>query len=116
MNSLFTYFSPFEQFVITPVIPVNLFILAQQLHIMSVPAIDFTISNVTLILFLIFFIATLVIKVIKSPVNLFILGQQLNIMSLLRAFVLLRAAYPSLNFLYSLNDLTDPGFSGHSSL
>jgi len=118
MNSLFTYFSPFEQFVITCVIPVNLFILAQQLHIMSLPAIDFTISNVTLILFLIFSIATLVIKVIKSPVNLFILAQQLNIMSLpvIPALVLLSIAYPSFNLLYSLDDLTDPGFIGQSSL
>jgi len=69
MNPLFIYFSPFEQFVITRVIPVNLFILGQQLNIMSLPAIDFTISNVTLILFIYFFVATLVIKVIKSPVN-----------------------------------------------
>jgi len=49
--------------------PVNLFILGQQLNIMSLPAIDFTISYVTLILFLIFSVATLVIKVIKSLVN-----------------------------------------------
>ena len=46
MNSPFFYFSPFEQFVITPVIPANLFILGQQLNIMSLPAIDFTISNI----------------------------------------------------------------------
>ena len=51
MNSLFFYFSSFEQFVITPVIPANLFILGQQLNIMSVPSFDFTISNVTVIFF-----------------------------------------------------------------
>ncbi len=45
MNSLFFYFSPFEQFVVTPVVPANLFILGQQLNIMSLPAINFTISN-----------------------------------------------------------------------
>jgi|SaaInl8_120m_RNA_FD_contig_31_2550311_length_1805_multi_8_in_0_out_0_3 F-type H+-transporting ATPase subunit a len=69
MNSPFIYFSPFEQFIITPVIPANLFILGQQLNIMSLPAIDFTISNVTVIFFIIFSVATLVIKVIKSPIN-----------------------------------------------
>jgi len=159
MNSLFTYFSPFEQFVITRVIPVNLFILAQQLHIMSLPAIDFTISNVTLILFLIFSIASLVIKVIKSPVNgtffampisleshfhlgysaiqatlqkhvhvkyyqqvVFPITFALVIFLLLLnlagvpTLVLLSIAYPSLNLLDSLDDLTDPGFIGHSSL
>jgi len=69
MNFSFIYFSPFEQFVITPVIPANLFILGQQLNIMSLPAIDFTISNVTVIFFIIFSSATFIIKVIKSPVN-----------------------------------------------
>ena len=69
MNSLLFYFSPFEQFVVTPIIPANLFILGQQLNIMSLPAIDFTISNVTVIFLVIFSTAALVIKLVKSPFN-----------------------------------------------
>ena len=45
MNSLFFYSSPFELFLIAFVIPAKLFILGPQLNIMSLPAIDFTISN-----------------------------------------------------------------------
>lgn len=54
MNFSFIYFSPFEQFIITPVIPANLFILATQifgdhfLFYFLAPA-DYTISNVTVI-------------------------------------------------------------------
>ena len=69
MNSLFFYFSSFEQFVVTPVVSANLFILGQQLNIMALPAIDFTISNVTVIFFFIFSTAALVFKVVKSPCN-----------------------------------------------
>ena len=67
MNFSFFYFSPFEQFVVTPVIPANLFILGQQLNIISLTAIDFTISNVTVIFF--FSTAAFVIKLVKSPFN-----------------------------------------------
>lgn len=69
MNSPFFFFSPFEQFIITPVIPVNLFILGQEFGITSLPLIDITVSNVTVILFIIFFVATLIINIVKNPEN-----------------------------------------------
>ena len=69
MTDLFIYFSPFEQFIITPVIPINLFLLGQEFNIMSLPALDYTISNVTVVFIIIFFAASLVIKIVKSPLD-----------------------------------------------
>ena len=69
MNSLQFFFSPFEQLVVTSSILADLFILGQQLNIMSLPVIDFTISNVTINFFFFFSTAAFIIKLVKSPFN-----------------------------------------------
>jgi len=80
MDSSFIYFSPFEQFIATPILPINLVLIVEQLNLLLfkispehmlditlVPSIDCTITNVTIIFFIIFSAAFLIIKLVKSP-------------------------------------------------
>ena len=66
MNSVDYFFSPFEQFVIIPIFPANFFIFGEKLNVTYFPVVDYTISNITLIFFIIFGLVFLVSKVIQN--------------------------------------------------
>ena len=81
---------------------------------------DLIMADLALILAIIFFLITALLTDPmhhKSSNSYFSHSQSLEIFwTVVPALVLLSIAYPSFNLLYSLDDLTDPGFSRHSSL
>lgn len=69
MNSLFIFLSPFEQFIVTPYFHLNFFLYEKFFVYFLLFPVDLTISNITIVLFIIYFTAKFALRVSKHHLD-----------------------------------------------